>query len=107
MDIAQLAHTADECILCHEGSDALFPNDWGGLVDMSFADFFEFSVLKHICVVIVLHSLKGIATVVQGPIFFCEHVVNTWISLPCDTNFNSVVGLSDQSATVIPLQHLN
>ena len=28
VDIAQLAHAADECILCREGySDALFPND--------------------------------------------------------------------------------
>jgi len=32
VDIAQLAHAADECILCREGSDALFPNHWGGLV---------------------------------------------------------------------------
>jgi len=29
VDIAQLAHAVNECILCHEGSDALFPNDYG------------------------------------------------------------------------------
>jgi len=29
VDIAQLAHTVDECILCREGNDALFQNDFG------------------------------------------------------------------------------
>jgi len=29
VDIAQLAHAADECILCCEGGDMLFPNDFG------------------------------------------------------------------------------
>jgi len=29
VDIAKLTHAADECILCREGSDALFPNDFG------------------------------------------------------------------------------
>jgi len=29
MDITQLAHATDDCILCREGSDALFPNDFG------------------------------------------------------------------------------
>jgi len=29
VDIAQLAYVAEECILCHEGSDVLFPNDFG------------------------------------------------------------------------------
>ena len=29
LDIAQLAHAEDECILCREGSDAIFPNDFG------------------------------------------------------------------------------
>jgi len=28
-DIAQLAHAEDECILCCERSDVLFPNDFG------------------------------------------------------------------------------
>jgi len=28
VDMAQLAHAAVECILCREGSDALFPNDF-------------------------------------------------------------------------------
>jgi len=27
--IAQLAHAVDECIPCSEGSDVLFPNDFG------------------------------------------------------------------------------
>jgi len=29
VDIAHLAHAADDFILCHEGSDAFFPNDFG------------------------------------------------------------------------------
>jgi len=29
VDIAQLAHAAEECILCHEGSNMLFQNDFG------------------------------------------------------------------------------
>jgi len=32
LDIAQLAHAADECILYVRGGDALFPNDLGSLV---------------------------------------------------------------------------
>jgi len=27
-----IAHEAGKSILCHEGGDTLFPNDWGGLL---------------------------------------------------------------------------
>jgi len=39
-----------------------------------------------------VNCLKGVATLVQGLVFFCERVVNAWNSLPRDTNFNSVAG---------------
>jgi len=40
----------------------------------------------------VNNSLKGVATLVQGLVFFSERVENAWNSLPRDTNFNSVAG---------------
>ena len=47
-----------------------------------------------------INWLKGVATLVQGLVFFSERVVNAWNSLPRDTNFNSVAGFKRSIAKV-------
>ena len=47
-----------------------------------------------------LNCLKGVATLVQGLVFFSERVFNAWNSLPRDTNFNSVAGFKRSIAKV-------
>ena len=59
-------------------------------------------VLLNTRVVTAVKCLKGVATLVQGIVFFSERVVglSAWNSLPRDTNFNSVAGFKRSVAKV-------
>jgi len=48
----------------------------------------------------VINCSKDAVTPVHSLVFFSERVVNTWNSLPQDTNFNSVAGFKHSIAKV-------